>query len=211
MSFLGKLLRRGEKLPSGPSFKETLCIATAQGEAMRGDTDSEIKFKQDLAFKYEAIHDETVETILEQKCLIPQFIPKTKEDGTVEYDVDSKTGEVLRDGKGNPIVKYTQGYSVDNTMAACRNIVSHVNRLVFLQPKNAKLASLCMEDVIETAKLSMDEDTFDLGNANYLDSLWYYNFMLINDAENGNKVKSLLEITKRQRIEFGPEQKKGLM
>jgi hypothetical protein len=206
MGLLSKMLRRGDKIPAGPTFKETLTMATVQGDAMRGDGETEVAWKQNLAFKYEAIHDEDVEEILAQKCLVPQFIPKTGEKGEVEYLRD-KEGEVIVDANGAPTIMYVQGFTVDNTFAAIRTMVSHVNRLVFLQPKNAKLISLYMEDIIETAKMSMNESNFDLGAGSYLDSLWSYVFMLINDAENGNKVKSMFEISKRQRIEFGPEQK----
>jgi hypothetical protein len=114
------------------------------------------------------------------------------------------------DGTGHFIPKYVQAFTVDNTFAAIRTMVSHVNRLVFLQPKNAKLVSLYMEDITETAKMSMAENAFDLGIGSYLDSLYNYLFMLINDAENGNKVKSMFEI--RKRFEFAPEpkEKKGV-
>jgi hypothetical protein len=211
MGLLSKMLRRGDKIPQGPSFKETLTMATVQGDAMRGDGETEVAWKQNLAFKYEAIHDEDVEEILAQKCLVPQLIPKLKEDGSIDLQTNEK-GELLVDGNGHCMPKFVQAYAVDNTFAAIRTMVSHVNRLVFLQPKNAKLISLYMEDIIETAKMSMNESSFDLGAGSYLDSLWSYVFMLINDAENGNKVKSMFEISKRQRIEFGPEQKekKGL-
>jgi hypothetical protein len=211
MGLLSKMLRRGDKIPAGPTFKETLTMATVQGDVMRGDGETEVAWKQNLAFKYEAIHDEDVEEILAQKCLVPQLIPKLKEDGSIDLQTNEK-GELLVDGNGHCMPKFVQAYAVDNTFAAIRTMVSHVNRLVFLQPKNAKLISLYMEDIIETAKMSMNESSFDLGAGSYLDSLWSYVFMLINDAENGNKVKSMFEISKRQRIEFGPEQKekKGL-
>lgn len=207
MGLISKLLKRGDKVPAGPNFKEAMVLATAQGELMRGDTETEVAWKQNLAFKYEAIHDEDVEEILAQKCLVPQLIPKVNEDGTVEY-LRNEKGEVVTDAVGNPCIKYVQGYMVDNTFAALRTAISHVNRLVFLQPKNARLVSLYMEDIIDTAKISMRESTFDLGAGAYLDSLWVYNFMLINDAENGNKLKTMFEISKKQRIEFGPEEKK---
>ena len=42
-------------------------------------------------------------------------------------------------------------------------------------------------------------------------AIYNYLFMLVNDCQNGNKVKSMLEVTKRQQIEVAQKQtKKGL-
>ena len=211
MGLLGKVLRRGEKA-AGPTYQQQLLLLATQGEAMKGDSEQDREWKNLLAFKGEVIHDEDREAILSHKTLIPQLVPKMMKDGSgLEFERDKK-GEVVRDGNGNPIPKYVAAFAVDNIMASIVNIQSHVNRLSFLQPQSKRLVQLCMEDIIETAKLMMPEKDFDLGTGAYLDSWGVNTVFLVDDAINGNKVKSMLEITKRTRMEVGelPKEKKGI-
>lgn len=209
MTLLGKLLRKGNKTPS-PDMKQQMLLMMTQAEGFKGDSESEIAWKQNLAFKYEAIHDEDREAILSHKTLLPQLVPQMDVNGVI-YEKDAK-GVILRDGNGNPIPKYAEAFAVDNIYASIVNIQSHVNRLSFLQPQSKQLVQLYMEDIIETAKLMMPEKDFDLGTGAYLDSWLVNTAFLVDDAVNGNKVKSMLEITKRTRMEFGeaPKQKKGV-
>src|SRR3990170_6629625 len=103
MGLLSKMLRRSDKT-QGPTFKEQICFENVRGEAIRGDGETEVAWKQNLAFKYEAIHDEDIEELLAQKCLVPQLIPKMREDGKgLELQWDDKKNDYVRDGQGNPI------------------------------------------------------------------------------------------------------------
>lgn len=199
MGALSNLLKRGKKVPD-PALKNSVITATAQGEAMRGATEADIAWKQNLAFKFEAIHDEDLEAVLDSKVMIRNFIIDVDKDGKIAYR-QNEQGQILLDGNGNPIPVLVEAYTVDNTYASIRNMISHCNRLVFLEPKNAKLVELLMEDILETAKMGMTEPDYDLGTGSYLDSLGNYVFLMVNDAMNGNKVKSMFEITKRQTFE----------
>lgn len=212
MGLLSKIFRRGNS-QTQQDFKNQLYFSAAQGEMVRGDSESDIAWKNNLAFKYETIHDEDKEDMLAQKCLRPQFTPKVDDNGNLEYLKDAE-GNVRVDANGQPLVAYTQGFIVDDNYAALRTMLSHTNRLVFLSPKNKRLVELMTEDIIEDVKMNSRESEFDTGAGAYLNSLLAEEVLLLNDAENGNKVKALLENRTFKTLEMGvgpPKEKRGLM
>lgn len=205
MTILRNILKRGNAT-APPNMKQQALLMYTQGDAMKGDSESEIAWKNLLAFKGEVIHDEDREAILSHKTLIPQLVPVVGPKG-IEYQ-KGENGEIIRDGAGNPIPQYQEAFAVDNVMASIVNIQSHVNRLSFLHPQSKRLVQLYMEDIIETAKIMMNESDCDLGLEAYLDSWKANTVFLVDDAINGNKVKSMLEITKRTTVEVGEVQNK---
>lgn len=205
MGLLGRLIRRGDRAPSGPSLNEQVAIAVASGEAMRGDSETEIAERQNLGKFFHALHDEDFEAVLANKTLRQVFVPDTDKDGYLIFQKD-KDGNPVKDKNGDFVPVLKQIEVVDDNYAAIAAINSPVNRQVFLNPHDKTLMLLYAEDIIETTKMGRPESDFELGFGNYLDAQLYYNRLLINDAVNGNKVKTLFEI--RKRLEFAPEQEK---
>jgi hypothetical protein len=210
MGLISKLFRRGDNSATS-NLKESIVFNAAQNEAVRGDNETDIAFKKDLSFKYEVIHDEDKEDILAQKCLKPTPTPAVDDKGQIQY-VHDKKGALILDGNGEPIIQYVQGYVIDNNYAALRNMVSHTNRLTFLSPKNKRLLELLTEDIIEDVKTNNLESEFDLGNGAYLNSIFADEVLLLSDAENGNKVKAMLENRQIKTFDMtmGNKEKKGL-
>jgi hypothetical protein len=210
MGLISKLFRRGAS-QADIDFKNNLVLSAAQGEAARGDTESDLAWKNLMAFRYEVIHDEDIEDILSQKCMKPTFIPKVDEKGAVAYAQD-EAGNIVTDGAGQPVIQYERVFQIDNAMAALRNMLSHTNRLTFLNPKNKRYLELIVEDLCLDVEMNMPEDEFDSSVGAYLDSLQANMVMLLNDAENGNKVKAMLEnrTTKNLDLTVGqPQKQKG--
>jgi len=206
MGRLKDLLLRGKRSVEVDDLARNQMLIAQQGEANKPDQ-SELDRIQNFPFKFEVIHDLTTEAILEDKVATTVFVPKISKEGTVEYEKvqdpnDPKKKIILKDGVGNPIPVYEAHTKIDDHYASILTALSHKNRLTFLQKNNAVLYSLLVEDLVETVKMSIPEEAFDLGTGNYLNSLWLESFMLGNDAINGNKVKALLEQRKTNRFEF---------
>ncbi len=209
-NFISKWLR-GRKNEVTEDRRHQIVVSAAQSEMMRGDTEADIAWRKDLAIRYEVLHDDDVEDILAQKVLKPIKVPDLDAKGNLQYQRD-ENGNVLTDSNGNPFIKFKDAVAVDNSFAALRTMISHVNRCTFLDPKNTRLVQLVMEDIIEDAKMNLPEKDFDLGLGSYLDSLWNHMFFLTNDAQNGNKVKALLELRtiKTLDVNASPKEKKGV-
>lgn len=209
--FISRLFRRGNNNQIDPVLKDNLVLNAAQADLARGDSETDIALKRDQGIRYDILHDEDTEDILSQKCLKPQLMPAYDEQGKLLYERD-KEGNILLDGHGNPIIVYKQGYVIDNTFAALKNMLSPVNRCVFLDPRNKQLVRLQMEDIIEDAKMNLPERDFDLGLGSYLDSQYSTMLLLTDDATNGNKVKALLEIRKINTLDLANQKndRKGL-
>jgi len=215
MGRLKDLLVNGRRTPDLEAFKDNQKLIAQQGEATKPDQ-SELDRIQQFPFKFETIHDLTTEAILEDKVATTVFKPKINENGTIEYETiqdpkfpnDPKKKILLRDGNNNPIPVYEQHIKINDHYASLLNALSHKNRLTFLRENNAVLYWLLVEDLVETVKMSIPEDDFDLGTGNYLNSLQLEAFMLGNDAVNGNKVKALLEQRRTSRFEFDDQNKK---
>lgn len=192
MNIVSKLLNRGK--PTLTQDQKTAFIA----ESMRQDglnQESEIAWKQLNAFRYEAIHDEDKEAIMAEKVLQRIITPKINEKGEIQYERDEE-GNIKRDGNGQPIFVYEAGRQVNNFYAALLNMNSHVNRLSFIDPKKTRLHALLAEDIIEDVKTNSFESAFDSGEGAFLNSLFNEQLILLEDATNGYKVKTMFEIRK---------------
>lgn len=205
MGLISKIFRRNDA-EIQQDVKNQLVVSAAHGEMARQDTEIDVKWRELLGIRHEVLHDDSVDDMLEQKCLKAVSVPEFDKKGNLVFQRDTN-GKICVDGNGNPIVKYKQAYVVDNTFAALRTMISHVNRCTFLDPKNTRLVQLVMEDIIEDAKMNLPEKDFDLGLGSYLDSLWNHMFFLTNDAQNGNKVKALLEIRTIKSLDVNTMQK----
>lgn len=207
MNLISKLLNRGK--PSLTPEQKTAFIA----ESIRQDgfnQESEAAWKQLNAFRYEAIHDEDKEAIMAEKVLQRVIVPKVNsKTGEIEYERDEKK-EIKRDGNGQPIFKCVEGRQINNFYAALLFMNSHVNRLSFIDPKKARLHALLAEDIIEDVKISSLESAFDSGEGAFLNSQFNEQLILLEDATNGAKVKTMFEIRKitSQDINFRQQDKK---
>ncbi len=194
MNLISKLLNRGKPQISGDQ-KSAVFTQAVQNESLNNN-ETDIAWKQLNAFRYEAIHDEDTEAVMAEKVLQRVIIPKVNEQtGEIEYEREADD-KLKLDGNGQPIFKYAEARQVNNFYAALLNMNSHKNRLSFIDPKKVRLHALIAEDIIEDVKTNSPESMFDSGEGAYLNSQYNEQLILLGDAVNGNKVKTMFEIRK---------------
>jgi len=184
-------------------------LISIQGEASQPDQ-AQLDRIQNFPFKYEVIHDETNELILEDKVSQVYHKPKLDDTGKIVFLKEkTKDGEqIVRDGNNNPIPEYEAHVIINDHYASILNALSHRTMLSFLQKSGVELYNLWVEQIVDLVELDISEEDFDLGTGNYLTSLKLQGFVLSNDAINGNKVKALLEHRKTTKFEFEEQKNK---
>jgi len=188
---------------------------TVYGEAVKGaefsQNDNELAMRKLLAYFQEAIHDDDFAAIMFDKVMPKVMVPRFDDKGYIMYARD-ELENILLDGKGEPIITYTEGRQVNDYYAALNNMLSQLNRLSFIDPKMIRLHSLYAEDVVSDILMSSPRSKLNSGEIAFLNSLYNMIVILLQDARGGNKLNALLTVRKENTADVNLRQneKKGV-
>jgi hypothetical protein len=180
---LGDFLRRGRGGQVSSDLSDALTV-----EGVRADVDQRTDFEEEmqrkLALIREIVHDPDLEDLLDAKILQRVWVPEIDKNGYYVPATD-EAGNVLLDEAGRPRPKLVQRQVVNDHFAAIRVYLSHKNRLSIMSPKNVKLHTLYLEDIISDAKMSRKKSQLQTGEIAYMYALLNEGLIAFEDACNG--------------------------
>jgi len=172
----------------------SLYDSAVKGEQF-SETDEELAVKRQLLHIHEATEDDTLLELLSQKIFKKVVEPAVDSNGFLVFQKDS-AGNVFLDGNGEPLLQKSVSYKVNPVYAAFYTHLSKLNRLSFINPKDARLYRLQLKSTLLDARMSLDEDEINSGEMTFLNALYQHGLILLNDATNGHKVTTLFTLRK---------------